>query len=90
MSGQTEQQVKTPYQAGLRDGVWTAESVRECGWESAAACLENEEKNYQEQVEGLTDLYHRNPEYARQHAEFIEGVITAARSTLRALIQEGY
>jgi hypothetical protein len=67
---------------GVRQGQWTPELVRSHGFSSAEECLANEEQLYQEEMDGLSDL---TPEYAAKHKEFMQGVITGARESLRGM-----
>lgn len=83
-----EETTETPYEIGRRHGAWTAAQVQECGWESPEACLAQMEQGYQDKMNNLSDMYQRDPESAKQHAEYLEGLIASARSTLRALMSE--
>jgi len=73
----------TPYEYGKAAGKWTDEQIRECGFTSAEECLQYQEAIHQEDVAKLDRLYARNPAYAAQHAEYLEGVIAATRESLR-------
>jgi len=73
----------TPYEHGYTDGQWTDEQIAQCGFDSAAACLEHQEGVLQEERDGLMGLYEKNPEYAAQHAEYLEGITAGTRDSLR-------
>jgi hypothetical protein len=78
-----EVEMSTSYEHGWADGQWTDEQIKECGFVSAQECLAHEEAEYEKERAKLADLYARNPVYAAQHAEYLEGWIAGARASLR-------
>jgi hypothetical protein len=77
----------TPYERGMQDGQWSAAEVAAHGFDSAEECLAHQEGVYQEERDKLPRLYAQNPEYAQQHAAYMEGWILTTRETLRRLIE---
>lgn len=75
--------MSTSFEAGKRDGQWTDEQIRSCGFKSAQECLEHQEQVYREEVANLSQLAKKNPAYAAQHAEYLEGLISGTRQSLR-------
>ena len=72
--------VETAFERGKRRGAWSLRDLQDGGWESAQACLDHVEQEYQEQVVGGPP----------QHQEYAEGMIAGARESLQALIKQGY
>jgi hypothetical protein len=82
-SSERSKSVSTPFQRGQRDGQWTEEQIRECGFNSAEDCLKHQEKVHQEELASLADLHKINPDYAKKHAEYLEGIISGTRQSLQ-------
>lgn len=83
-----EKKQKAPYQQGVEQGTWTQERFNAAGLDSPQAHLRRLEENYADEQRKLPSIRLDDPEYAARHAEFMEGMITAARRTLGALTQE--
>lgn len=79
----TEQQL-TPYQQGQADGQWTHERVAESEFSSVAACLAHYEATYSETVAALRAS--NNPDEAARQIEYWNGLISAVRESLGALM----
>jgi len=75
--------MSTPFERGKRDGQWTDEQLKQCGLNSAEECLTHQEQVYQDKMANLPNLHAKNPEYAARHAEYMEGLITGERESLR-------
>lgn len=71
------------FEHGKRDGQWTDKQIKQCGFDSAEECLAHQEQVHQDEMANLPDLHAKNPTYARQHAEYLEGLITGTRESLR-------
>lgn len=74
----------TPYEQGRADGVWTRERVVEHGFSSVAECLAHYEQSYSETVARLRES--DNPDEAARQVEYWNGLISAVRESLGALI----
>lgn len=79
---------KTSYEQGLEQGKWTREQVTAYGFASPAECLAHEEAKYHDHIKNVLPTL--NPEQAKNHAEFMEGVIVAARQSLQAMMNTEY
>ena len=73
----------TPYEQGMIDGQWSDEQITQCGFTSAEECLAHQEQVLQEEKENLPSLYEKNPAYAKQHAEYLEGLESGTYASLR-------
>jgi len=45
--------------------------------------LEHQEQVLAEEMDNLTSLYKKNPEYAAMHAEYLEGLANGTRESLK-------
>lgn len=76
--------MSTPFERGLKKGEWTLEDVYELGFSTPEECLAYQEQTHQEDLATLARL---RPELARIQAEYLEGIITATRASLKALMK---
>jgi hypothetical protein len=76
------------YERGRVDGIWTRESLQLYGWQSARECLEKMEKCYQQDLAFLQGTPKKLQPWAAIQIEYLEGVISAERESLGALIIE--
>ena len=50
--------MSTAYERGYRDGIWTLQQVKQCGWKTPRECLAHEEKNYAYEVAHAPNQQH--------------------------------
>ncbi len=76
-----------PYKQWKKDGIWTLELVRECGFQSAQKCLDNQERVYQQELDALPKL--ANVKVAEKQKIYLKEWIARTRESLGTLIAEG-
>ena len=77
--------MSTPYERGYAAGQWTKKKIRDLGFRSATECLAHQEKVHQDECAALPHLYQRNPTFAAQQEEYLNGLIAGTRVSLRGL-----
>ena len=79
------------YSQGQKDGIWTIQQVRQCGFKTAKECLDHQEREYEKEMAATWTLpkSNRDPNFPQKQRDYLKGMILTTRESLQALIERG-